>query len=132
MDKDMEAAKIDPSQADGLYKGSSRGHGQARYAQLIGLPRGYGYGASMGAWILDTLGNWAGEWGEIIHSRMTYRAPVLTGDLTYVDGEVIEVQAAGADLPIVTVAVTMTNQRAEVLASGTAELRLPTETAPAA
>ena len=40
MDRDHEAAAIDPSQADGLYKGPSRGHVQKRYADLIGIPRG--------------------------------------------------------------------------------------------
>ena len=52
MDRDHEGAKLDPSLADGLYKGPSRGHVQERFAQLVGMPRGYGYGASMGAWIL--------------------------------------------------------------------------------
>src|SRR5262249_24351842 len=60
MDKDMDLARIDPSQADGLFKGSSRGHAQPDYAQRIGLPRGYGYGASMGAWVLDYVTNWVG------------------------------------------------------------------------
>ena len=64
MSRDLEGAKIDPTKADGLYQGPSRGHVQPRYAQLIGMPRGYGYGASMGAWVLDYLANWAGEWGE--------------------------------------------------------------------
>ena len=39
--------------ADGLYRGPSRGHTDDEHAQLIGLPRAYGYGASMGAWVLD-------------------------------------------------------------------------------
>ena len=55
MSRDREGAKIDPANADGLYKGPSRGHVQPRYAQLIGMPRGYGYGASMGAWVIDYL-----------------------------------------------------------------------------
>ena len=55
MSRDLEAAKLDPTLGDGLYHGPSRGHVQAEYAQLIGMPRGYGYGASMGAWILDYL-----------------------------------------------------------------------------
>jgi acyl dehydratase len=132
MSRDLEGAKIDPSQADGLYKGPSRGHVQPRYAQLIGMPRGYGYGASMGAWILDYLTNWCGEWGEVIHSNMQYRAPALTGDVTYLDGEVVRVDHDDrSGQPIASVRVTMTNQRDEVMAQGTAEVRLPTESAPA-
>ena len=126
MDRDPEAAKIDPSINDGLYHGPSRGHVQKRYAQLIGMPRGYGYGATMGAWILDYLGNWGGEWSEIIHSKMSYRSPALVGDLTYLDGHV---SSTGFDPdtgdPIAVVSVTMTNQRDEIMASGDAEIRLP-------
>ena len=133
MSRDREGAKIDPTLGDGLYHGPSRGHVQARYAQLIGLPRGYGYGATMGAWILDYLANWAGEWGEVVHSKMSYRSPAFTGDLTYLNGEVTEMgEDRGTGQPLASVAVVMTNQRDEVMASGTAEVRLPTETRPAA
>jgi acyl dehydratase len=130
MSRDLEGAKIDPAQADGLYKGPSRGHVQPRYAQLIGLPRGYGYGASMGAWIIDYLTNWIGEWGEVLHSDMQYRSPAFTGDVTFLNGEVLGVEY-DAPQPIASVKVVMTNQRDEVMASGTAELRLPSEDLPA-
>jgi hypothetical protein len=131
MSRDLEAAKKDPTLADGLYHGPSRGHVQDRYAQLIGMPRGYGYGASMGAWILDYLSNWVGEWGDILHSNMQYRSPALTGDVTYLDGEVLSVeQPKGAAQPIASVRVIMTNQHEEVMAQGTAEVKLPTETSP--
>jgi len=133
MDRDREGAKVDPSLADGLYHGPSRGHVQDRYANLIGLPRGYGYGASMGAWILDYLGNWAGEWGEVLHSNFSYRSPAFLGDVTFLDGEVTAVEEErGSGRPIASVTATMTNQRGEVMASGQAEIRLPSEQAPAA
>jgi acyl dehydratase len=122
MSRDLEGAKSDPTLADGLYHGPSRGHVQAEYAQLIGMPRGYGYGASMGAWILDYLANWVGEWGFVIHSDMKYRSPALTGDATYLNGSVTDLVEGGR---IAVVDVKMTNQRDEVMASGTAELRLP-------
>ena len=132
MSRDLEGARIDPSQGDGLYKGPSRGHVQPRYAQLIGLPRGYGYGASMGAWILDYLANWVGEWGEVIHSDMQYRSPAFTGDVTYLDATVLEVgHDDRSGQPVASVEVVMTNQREEVMATGKAELRLPTEALPA-
>jgi acyl dehydratase len=123
MSRDLEGAKRDPTLADGLYHGPSRGHVQQEYAQLIGMPRGYGYGASMGAWVLDYLANWVGEWGTILHSDMKYRSPALTGDLTWLDGEVTDL-ADGRRVAVVR--VTMTNQRGEALAHGQAELRLPT------
>lgn len=124
MDKNMTAARIDPSQADGLYKGSSRGHAHARYAQLVGLPRGYGYGASMGAWILDYVTNWGGEWADVVHARIAYRAPVFVGDVTFLDAVVTDTTAedrAHMD-------VKMTNQRDQLVATASVELRLAPET----
>jgi acyl dehydratase len=127
MSRDLEAASVDPSYGDGLYRGPSRGHVNPRYAQLIGVARGYGYGATMGAWVLDYLSNWAGEWADILHSRTSYRSPAFTGDLTYLDGEVTALSEDPATgQPVAAIAVSMTNQKREVLASGTAEVRLPT------
>ena len=126
MSRDEEGATVDPATADGLSKVPSRAHVQPRYAQLIGMPRGYGYGASMGAWILDYLSNWAGEWGFVLHSDMKYRSPALTGDVTYLNGEVIELnhdERSGE--PIATVRVSMTNHKQEVRAGGNAEVRRP-------
>ncbi len=126
MSRDPEAAKVDPSYADGLYKGPSRGHVQEQYAQLIGMPREYGYGASMGAWILDYLTNWCGEWGFVVHSNFQYRNPALTNDATYLDGEVVQLlEDRGSGRPIAVVKSTMTNQDGEVMASGQAEILLP-------
>ncbi len=132
MTRDVEGAKIDPALSDGLYTGASRGHVQQKYAQLIGMPRGYGYGASMGAWIVDYLNNWGGEWADIVHSKMSYRSPALTGDLTRLDGEVIDVsedQRTGQ--PLASIKVTMTNQNKAILAQGVAMMRMPTEDKPA-
>jgi acyl dehydratase len=122
MSRDLEGAKRDPTLADGLYFGPSRGHVQQEYAQLIGMPRGYGYGASMGAWILDYLANWVGEHGAILHSDMKFRSPALTGDLTFLDAEVRDL-VDGRRVAVVD--VTMTNQRGEGMAQGRAEVRLP-------
>jgi len=128
MSRDPTKAAIDPTRADGLYQGPSRGHVQPRYARLIGMPRGYGYGATMGAWILDYLSNWSGEWGEIVHSNAQYRNPAFTGDATFLNGTV-----TGKDIDpgtgdhLAFVEYTMTNQRDDVMAKGTAEISLPNE-----
>jgi hypothetical protein len=127
MSRDREAAKVDPSHADGLYKGPSRGHVQEQYAQLIGMPREYGYGASMGAWILDYLTNWAGEWGFVRHSNFQYRNPALTNDATFLDGEVVNlVEDRHSGHPVAVVRAVMKNQDGEVMATGQAEILLPT------
>ena len=128
MSRDRETAKVDPTYGDGLYRGPSRGHVQEQYAQLIGMPREYGYGASMGAWILDYLANWAGEHGEILHSNMSYRSPAFTGDVTFLEGRVLELRWSDpSGHPVAVVEVVMTNQRGEVMAKGSAEVRLPQE-----
>ena len=61
---DRRMERVNPELTDGAYYGPSRGHLQPRWAQHVGMPRGYGYGASMGAWILDYVAAWAGEWGD--------------------------------------------------------------------
>lgn len=125
MSRDKEGEKIDPAQSDGLYKGPSRGHAQPRYARHIGMPRGYGYGSTMGAWVLDYLTNWGGEHSFVVHSDIKYRFPALTGDLSYLDGEVLEIQYQDDGELIATIDVSMTTQDAAVMAAGVAELRLP-------
>ena len=124
MSRDYEGAKVDPTYGDGLYRGPSRGHVQPRYAKLIGMPRGYGYGATMGAWILDYLTNWGGEWSFVSYSNMQYRAPALTGDMTYLDGEVLELTDT-PEGPMAKIQVVMTNQDDTVMAKGTADVLLP-------
>ena len=125
MSRDLEAAKIDPSYGDGLYKGPSRGHVNEEFAQLIGMPREYGYGASMGAWILDYLTNWAGEHGFVAHSNFSYRNPALTHDATYLNGEVVGLgEDPNTGRPLATVKAVMTNQDDDVMATGQAEILL--------
>jgi acyl dehydratase len=125
MARDRVLSRVDPSRGDGLYKGPSRGHVQPRYAQLIGMPRGYGYGSSMGAWVLDYLANWAGEWGEIVHSNIQYRSPAFTGDVTYLNGKVTAKDVDAEGHHIVDVLVTMTDQNEEIMAKGKAQIALP-------
>ncbi len=126
MSRDEEGAKVDPSNADGLYKGPSRGHVQPRYARLIGMPRSYGYGATMGAWILDYLANWGGEHSFVTHTNMKYTGPAHTGDATFLNGEVTELsQDEESGQPIASVKVKMTTQKDVLMATGTAQVLLP-------
>ncbi len=126
MTRDEEKAKIDPGHADGLYHGASRGHTIDRYAKLIGVPRAYGYGASMGAWVLDYVGNWAGEKGFVTHSNMSYRHPPLVGDVTYLNAEVEEKFRDGsAPDGLVKLRVQMTTQTGVQMARGIVEVKLP-------
>ena len=91
------------------------------------MPRGYGYGASMGAWINDYLTNWAGEWGFLLHVNSQYRNPAFTGDVTYQLGEVENKWVDEQGRHIVQVKHVMTNQHGVTLARGVAEVELPNE-----
>jgi acyl dehydratase len=117
--------KINPENVDGAYIGPSRGHLFPRWARYIGMPRGYGYGASMGAWIVDYLSGWAGEWGQVVHSTANYRGPAFTGDLTIMNASVIGKQLDDHGRAVVQVECTMTNQLGAVMATAKAEIELP-------
>src|SRR3546814_8512668 len=45
-ENDPDMQRINPKLTDGAYYGPSRGHMFPKYARRIGMPRGYGYGAS--------------------------------------------------------------------------------------
>ena len=123
---DYEEAAIDPRAADGLYSGPASGHVDQATGSELGLPRVYGYGATMGAWSIDTLAYWAGHDGLVRHSNVSFRAPYFEGDVTYVDGEVIGKDANSSwGVPLVQVALRMTNQDGTLLVDGTAEVELP-------
>ena len=123
---DRRMERTNPELTDGAYYGPSRGHLQPRWAQHVGMARGYGYGASMGAWILDYVAAWAGEWGEIVHSNAQYRNPAFTGDATFLAGEVVDTrQERRRSLAVV--AVELTNQTGTTMAKATVEVALPAE-----
>jgi len=114
-----------PEQTDGAYIGPSRGHLFPRWARYIGMPRAYGYGASMGAWILDYLCGWGGEWGNLLHSNCSYRAPALCGDITITNGTIVDKKIDEQGRSIVQVDVKMTSQLGAVMSTAKAEIELP-------
>jgi acyl dehydratase len=121
-----QEAALDPARGDGLYRGPSSGHTNEELAKVIGMPRGYGYGASMGAWCLDYVAYWAGELGFVRHSNIQYRFPAFEGDLTLLDGEVTAKRVDDLlGVPIVTVELTMTTQAGTLMAKGPVEVELP-------
>jgi acyl dehydratase len=123
---DEEGAEIDPRLRDGLYMGPSRGHVDAEKAGEIGMPRAYGYGATMGAWVTDYVAYWAGHDGFVRYSNASFRAPALEGDVTYMNAEVAEKRGeTDWGIPLVRLAVTMTNQDGVKLATGVVDVELP-------
>jgi acyl dehydratase len=124
---DRRMERVNPELTDGAYYGPSRGHLQPRWAQHVGMPRGYGYGASMGAWVLDYVAAWAGEWGELKHSSAQYRNPAFTGDATFLTGEVVDKRVERRRKHLVTVKVDMRNQDGAVMCKATVDVELPNE-----
>jgi len=124
-EQDPVLEKENPELTDGAYIGPSRGHLFPRWARYVGMPRTYGYGASMGAWILDYLGGWAGEWGQVVHSNCAYRGPAFTGDITIMNADVIGKMVDDQGRNVVQVDCRMTNQLGTVMSTAKAEIELP-------
>jgi acyl dehydratase len=126
MSYDHDAGRIDPRKKDGLYYGPSSGHINADKAEKIGMGGAYGYGASMGAWFHDTIAFWAGQEGYIWHSGTQFRSPAFEGDVTFIDGEVVDkIEQSPYGMPVVQVKLRMTTQEGETILSGKAEVQLP-------
>jgi acyl dehydratase len=124
---DRRMERINPELTDGAYYGPSRGHLQPRWAAHVGMPRGYGYGASMGAWIIDYVAAWAGEWGFVTHSTAQYRNPAFTGDATFITGEVVDKFVERRRRHKVKVRVELRNQDDAVMAKAEVVAELPNE-----
>ncbi|WP_372750121.1 MaoC family dehydratase N-terminal domain-containing protein [Litorivivens sp.] len=126
MTYDHEARKFDPRQGDGLFHGPSSGHINADKAEDVGMGGAYGYGASMSSWFHDYVAYWAGHNGYIWHSKSQFRQPAFEGDVTYIDGEVIDkIEMSPYGMPVVVVKVKQTTQDGDVILSATAEVELP-------
>ncbi len=90
------------------------------------MPRAYGYGASMGAWITDYLAYWAGQDGLVRHVNSHFRAPAFERDVTYLDAEVSGKRLESEfGVPVVELRLVMTNQDGSELARSSAEVELP-------
>jgi acyl dehydratase len=123
---DYEGAQIDPRMRDGLFLGPSRGHVDSDKASQIGMPRAYGYGATMGAWVTDYVAYWAGHDGFVRYSNTQFRTPAYEGDVTYLQAEVIERQEESPwGGPLIRLGVQMTNQDGAILATGKVDVELP-------
>jgi len=124
-EQDPTLEKDNPEQTDGAYIGPSRGHLFPRWARYIGMPRGYGYGASMGAWILDYFAGWAGEWGMVLHSNCAYRGPAFTGDITISNATITDKSVDAQGRSVVHADFKMSNQLGTTMATAKAEIELP-------
>ena len=124
-ENDPDMMRLNPDLTDGAYYGPSRGHLFPKFARRIGMPRGYGYGASMGSWVTDYLAGWAGEHGMVVHTVSNYRGPALTGDITIQTAEVTDKSVDDEGRHLIHVKHLMTNQRGVKMCLGTGEVALP-------
>ncbi len=124
-ENDPVMERDNPEWTDGAYFGPSRGHLFPRWARYIGMPRAYGYGASMGAWILDYLNGWAGEWGQVVHCNSSYRGPAFTGEATVMTGEIVDKLTDEEGRNLVQVNVKMKSHLGTTMATAKAEIELP-------
>lgn len=123
---DLELAKVDPRAGDGLYVGPSRGHIDDSYASEVGMARAYGYGATMAAWNTDYLAFWAGHDGFVRHAKSDFRGPAFEGDVTCIDGEVVDkIENSEWGFPVVQIKVRMTNQEGATVVTSLNEVQLP-------
>jgi acyl dehydratase len=123
---DEEGAFIDPRKRDGLYLGPSRGHIDADRADTVGLSRAYGYGATMAAWNTDYLAGWAGHEGLVRHAKSDFRGPAFEGDVTFIDGEVVDkIEKPDWGFPVVQIKVRMANQDGSTLVTSLNEVEVP-------
>ena len=124
---DRKMERTNPELTDGAYYGPSRGHLQPRWARHVGMGRAYGYGASMGAWILDYVAAWGGEWAFITHCAAQYRNPAFTGDATFINGQVTGTTVHRRRGHVAHVAVELTNQDGAIMGRAAVDIRLPAE-----
>jgi hypothetical protein len=129
LENDPDMQLVNPELTDGAYYGPSRGHLFPHFARRIGMPRAYGYGASMGAYVTDYLAGWAGEHGMVVHSLANYRGPALSGDVTIQTAEVIDKSIDEQGRALIHVKHLMTNQKGTTMCTGTAEVSLPRKSA---
>jgi acyl dehydratase len=125
LENDPDMQLVNPELTDGAYIGPSRGHLFPNWARTIGMPRGYGYGASMGAWVTDYLAGWAGEWGMVVHTVANFRSPALTGDITIQTAEVVDKSVDDEGRHLIHVKHRMADQHGSPMATGSAEVELP-------
>lgn len=124
-ENDPDMLLENPEITDGAYYGPSRGHLFPKYARKIGMPRAYGYGGAMGAWVIDFMSGWAGEHGMVVHSIANFRGPALSGDVTIQTAEVTGKSIDEKGRHLVHVRHLMANQKGTTMATGTAEIALP-------
>jgi acyl dehydratase len=93
-------------------------------AKFIGAPGAYDLGPQRIAWMVQTATNWMGDnaFLKSLSTRLT--AFVMMGDTIWCSGRVESKEKIEGSTRVV-IALSATNQRGEIVATGTAEILLP-------
>lgn len=108
----------------GAWDSAMRVHWDDAFAQSVGAPRAYDYGMLRNAWIMHAVTDWMGDDAIIVGVEDRIKGFNTIGDLTRITGSVQAIDQGG-EWPEVTCALTCTNQREEVTATGAVRVRLP-------
>ena len=103
-----------------------RVHWDAEYAQSVGVPYPYDYGAQRFAWMGQLVTNWMGDHGFLRRLRVEFRRFNLLGDTTWCRGKVARLYKDG-DEGAVDLEIWAHDQRDEVTTKGMATVYLRAE-----
>ena len=108
----------------GIPEGPVRGHWDSDFARKVGVRAAYDYGPERLSWLMTLCTYWCGDDGWLKKIRAEVRGFNLVGDLTTVQGRVVDTTDEG-DTGTAHVEITATDQRDIVTASATAQIALP-------
>lgn len=106
----------------GIWDVPERVHWEDDLAREIGMPGAYDYGNQRCAWFDHGIHDWMGDDGWLRRLSARISAPNFIGDTTWVQGKVVEVNAADSS---VAVDMECIDQRGRVTATAKAEVVLP-------
>ena len=113
----------------GIPDVAQRLHWDPKWAQAIGNPMAYDYGAMRENYLYQYLSDWCGDDAVILHVHDEIRKFNYMGDVQTVTGQVLAKRELDGQ-SVVDVAVTFVNQRGEESVRATATIALPTKANP--
>lgn len=108
----------------GFWDSAQRCHWEDEWAQQMGHPAAYDYGAMRTNWMVNLLTNWMGDNAWLWKLTASIRKFNYMGDTHFLSGSVISIDTSTGAVEIY---VKGTNQRGVVTCDGTAVVILPTE-----
>jgi hypothetical protein len=111
----------------GFWDTSQRCHWEDDYAQQLGKPTAYDYGAMRTNWMVNLITNWMGDDAWLWKLSAYVHKFNYMGDVHFISGEVTSIDFANSTVDI---EIAGTNQRGEITCVGSACVVLPSATDP--